>query len=123
MTGVKPRKKPDRYSLISEKAFTTTVIRMAQAFGWKVAHFRPGMTLRGRWVTPVQGDGAGFPDLFLLRADRLIIAELKTERGRLSERQVSWYMDLLAFSAHFGPEVLVTIWRPSDIDKIEAELR
>src|SRR5215813_9770420 len=34
------------------------------------------------WRTAVSGDGAGFPDLLLVRAERLVVAELKVGRGQ-----------------------------------------
>jgi hypothetical protein len=47
--------------VLSEAAFTDAVIELARLGGWRVAHFRPARTASG-WRTPVQGDGAGFPD-------------------------------------------------------------
>lgn len=102
---------------ISEKDFQKTVIDMAHLFGWRVAHFRPAMTKRGRWVTPVQADGAGFPDLLLIKCPSLIVAELKSDKGKPSEKQKEW---LRAFN---GCYVSNFVWRPSDLDAIEIVLR
>ena len=108
--------------LISEKDFLSTVIEFAQAHGWKVAHFRPAMTGRLRrdgkpvWVTPVQGDGKGFPDLVLVRTDRLIFAEVKAEKGRIVPNQERWLGALLTS----GQQVYV--WRPSNWEEIEGIL-
>lgn len=41
------------------------------------------------WETPVQADGAGFPDLILVR-DRVVWAEIKVGRNKLSEAQERW---------------------------------
>ena len=104
------------YAQLSERDFTTQVIQLARVFGWRTAHFRPAMTKRGRWVTPVQGDGAGFPDLLLLRAGRRIMAELKAAKGRVTPEQDAW---LVAAKAA-GFETYV--WKPSDIEQIEVIL-
>jgi hypothetical protein len=49
------------------------------AYGWRAAHFRPARTAKG-WRTPVAADGAGFPDLVLVRRTRIVAAELKSGR-------------------------------------------
>jgi hypothetical protein len=51
----------------TEREFQRQVIDLARLLGWRCAHFRPGRTARG-WRTPVQADGAGFPDLQPVRA-------------------------------------------------------
>lgn len=63
----------------------------------------------------MQGDGAGWPDLALCR-ERLIFAELKTERGKLTEQQTYWIERLRAAGQ------TVFVWRPSDWPEIEKEL-
>lgn len=105
------------YADISEKAFTAQVIALARWLGWRVAHFRAAMTKGGRWVTPVQGDGAGFPDLFMLRHNRAICAELKTAKGKTIPKQDEWLNE----AKRAGIETYV--WRPADIDEIEATLK
>jgi len=60
----------------------------------------------------MQGD-VGFPDLVLARAGKVIFAELKSETGKLSPTQREWANALGT----------LRIWRPRDIDLIEAELR
>lgn len=100
---------------LTEREFTSAVIELARLFGWRVAHFRPAQTARG-WRTPVQGDGIGFPDLTLVR-ERLILAELKTKRGKLSEKQTEW-LDALRAAG-----VECHVWRPADWDEIERRLR
>ena len=111
---------------ISEKAFTKQIIDLARLFGWKAAHFRPALTQRGRWVTAVQGDGAGFPDLVLVHRGkgRVIFVELKTQIGKLSEKQEQW-LDALCevekrYCALTGHDWVVrcAVWRPSQFDEI-----
>ena len=112
---------------ITEAEFLATIIKYAQAKGWKVAHFRPGMTSRvdkaGKpvWVTPVQGDGKGFPDLVLTRDGQLLFIEAKNEKGKLSEEQAEWILQLSKV-AYSSPRVEVHAWRPSDWETILATL-
>jgi hypothetical protein len=51
---------------ITEAEFLAQVLQLAKLCGWLTAHFRPAKTAHG-WRTAVQGDGAGWPDLVLLR--------------------------------------------------------
>lgn len=93
-----------------------TVIDLAHLRGWRVAHFRPAQNSRGQWRTPVAADGAGFPDLVLVR-DRLIFAELKTTVGRLSPEQVKWRDALIDAGQDWY------CWRPDDLPTITRILR
>ena len=103
---------------MSEAVWTTHAIALAQSLGYLCAHFRPAQTKRGLWRTAVQGDGAGFPDLVLVRPSdgRCVIAELKAERGRPSPEQLVW---LAAFRAAGIPTF---VWRPSDRETMLKEL-
>jgi hypothetical protein len=91
---------------------------MAHRLGWMCAHFKSAPTpgLRG-WATPVGADGAGFPDLILVRDRRVLAAELKSQKGLVSEKQRVWLERLQAAG------VDTWVWRPSDLDLIEQELR
>jgi VRR-NUC domain len=97
-----------------ERDFQATVIDTAGLTGWRVAHFRPARTERG-WRTPVEAGGAGFPDLVLVR-DRVVFAELKGARTRVTGEQQAW-LDALARA---GAET--HLWRPWDWDEIERVL-
>lgn len=99
----------------TEKEFQAQVIALAQLCGWRVAHFRPAQNARGDWRTPVAGDGAGFPDLVLVR-DRVLFVELKTNTGKLAPAQVTWSTTLQAAGAEHH------IWRPRDWNEIETKL-
>lgn len=88
---------------MSEAQFTAAVIDFAQYKGWLVAHFRPARTTRG-WRTPVQGD-KGFPDLVLARDGRVIFAELKVGKNKMSVEQERWSTAL--------PEMY--LWHPADL--------
>ncbi len=97
----------------SEANFQRQVIQLAKLYRWRVAHFRPARTEHG-WRTPVEADGNGFPDLVLIRGLRLVIIELKSDRGKLSREQQDW---LDAFDAVPGVEVVEA--RPADWHYLE----
>lgn len=105
------------YHQISEKVFTKQVIDLARWYKWLVAHFRPGMDRRGKWQTAVQGDGAGFPDLVMVRPPRIIFAELKSARGKLTKDQAVWLESLRR------SDVEQYEWRPEQIAEIERILK
>ena len=67
---------------ITEDDLLGNVIHAARIHGWLVHHCRAARTADG-WRTPVQGN-RGFPDLVLAKPGRLVLAELKAQRGRLS---------------------------------------
>lgn len=94
---------------MSEDQLQDAVIEMAHRFKWRVAHFRPVRIQRRDgsvyYQTPVQADGAGFPDLVLVR-DRVLWVELKSEEGRLSVEQQDWMFALGAADQERH------IWRP-----------
>lgn len=99
---------PSVRGAVSEDELLAAVIDLARLHRWRSFHARPAGTRQGP-RTAVQGDGAGFPDLLLVRDARLIVAELKTGGGEFSEAQQDW---LLAF-AHTAVERY--IWRPIDL--------
>lgn len=100
---------------ISEKQLQQNIIKTATLNGWLVYH-----DYDSRRST------SGMPDLVLLHPKGwLHVAELKTERGRLSAAQKVWLraFDLVAaILATYGvPERYfgVHVWRPSDWPEIE----
>lgn len=131
---------------VTEAQWQRTVIEAARAFGWRCAHFRPAQTEQG-WRTPVEADGAGWPDLVMVRGPRLIFAELKSDKGTASPEQVAWLDALrgveeavsycvgttdgeslldpnLSHEADYhGTAVEVWLWRPADWPFVEETLR
>lgn len=97
-----------------ERGFQQAIIELAQLVGYRVAHFRPARTAQG-WRTPVAADGAGFPDLVLVR-ERVLFVECKSERGRLTKDQEAWRDALLAAGAEWYE------WRPNSWREIEETL-
>jgi hypothetical protein len=98
---------------MTESDFQRRVIQAAHLYGWRVAHFRPAMSRSGRWSTPMEGD-RGFPDLVLARGGRVLVAELKTDAGRLGPGQEDW---LSALGEH------ARLWRPRDWQAVLAEIQ
>ena len=91
---------------VSEREFAQTVVDLAEARGWLAYR---------TWNS--QHSPAGFPDLTLVRNDRLVMAELKTMKGRVSPAQRQW-LDALK-----GAGVEVHLWRPDQMSEIEEVLR
>jgi VRR-NUC domain len=90
---------------ITEAAWLDQVRQLARINGWLAYHTHDS-----------RRSDAGFPDLVLVRPPELIVAELKTERGRVTGAQSHWIEALLAS----GVEALV--WRPSDLEAVAARL-
>ena len=108
---VTPRVLPSKQS---EADFLAQVIDLAHLYGWRVAHFRAGMTRTGRWLTPVQGDGAGFPDLLMTRGHRALALELKVGYRKATETQLDWLNAL----GHV-PGIEAHVVHPKDWELIE----
>lgn len=91
---------------MSEKTLTDLVKNTLRNTGWMSAHFHDSR----REVKPgvFIGDAAakGFPDIVAIRRTRLLVAELKSDKGKFRDGQENW---LDAF-AGIGAEVFV--WRP-----------
>ena len=102
---------------MTEAELQASVVECARLFGWRVAHFRPARTAHG-WRTPVAADGAGFPDLVLVR-DRVVFRELKAADGRLRPEQATWLDALRVAGAD------AAVWTPGDWTgaAVEATLR
>jgi hypothetical protein len=84
------------------------VIELARRLGYKAVHFGAAQVRKGVYLTPVRGDGAGWPDLVLCGAHAVLFVELKDRHGRLSDAQTRWLKRL----ARAGQATYV--WRPAD---------
>ena len=87
---------------LSEKDFQRQVIELAELNGFLVYHTHDS-----------RKSAKGFPDLVMARTERVVFAELKTEKGLVSREQWLWLAAL--------PNAYV--WRPSDWDSIVKVLR
>lgn len=85
---------------MTEREFQRQVVELAQLLGWFWWHHHYSV-----------GTAPGVPDLHLLR-ERQIVAELKTETGRVSAHQEA----MLARYREAGVETYT--WRPSDWNTI-----
>ncbi|MET8278225.1 VRR-NUC domain-containing protein [Micromonospora sp. NPDC005174] len=90
-----------------EEALLRDVLELCQRYNIRTAHFRAGMTQAGRWVTAVQGDGKGYPDL-TLAGTRVMVRELKDDGKYPTPDQRLW----LAAFERAGTDV--GVWRPKD---------
>jgi hypothetical protein len=93
---------------MNEKAFLKQVVVLARHLGWRWYH---------TFIS--KGSDPGFPDLVLVRQGfPVIFAELKSERGKLTESQAEWITLLSQNCLHRA-----FVWRPSDWDEIVGTLQ
>src|SRR5215468_1252850 len=95
---------------LTEKAFLAQITWYARLRGWLVYH-----TFDSRRSAP------GFPDLVLLRAHpdgvgEALIAEVKTDTGRLTPEQAAWLSSFRACG------IAASVWRPADWEVIKNAL-
>src|SRR5580765_6799003 len=102
---------------MSERELQDAVIELAALLGYLCHHSLPARTSRG-WRTALQGN-EGAPDLLLVGNGRVIHAELKSEKGKLSVAQECWASALSRAGAEYY------VWRPRHWTSgvIEATLR
>lgn len=90
----------DQFKRLTEKQWLNQVVELARLLGWSTYH--PWLSIHS---------ASGWPDLALVR-ERLILAELKAEKGKVSIDQRLW-LDRLIVA---GVECYV--WRPSQFDEV-----
>ncbi len=107
-----------RAQRINEADLEVWLLDLCRVTGWSTCHFRPAMLKDGRYVTPVSGDGKGFPDYVLAHPGReLVLCELKSEQGRLTLEQTVWKYLLESVKG-----VRYILVRPSNRDELEGLL-
>ncbi len=79
-----------------EKELDRRVVDFAEANGWTTFH-----------AYDCRRSAAGWPDRVFVR-ERVVYAELKSEKGRLTPEQVAWVARLLRAGAE------VHVWKPAD---------
>ncbi len=94
------------HARLTEAVFQRSVVELAQWMAWRCYH-----TFDSRRSTQ------GYPDLTLVREDRLIFAELKSDRGRLSKGQRDWLQALEMAGAE------AYVWRPRSWGEILETLK
>lgn len=90
----------------SEKEWQAEVLKAAKLGGWWLQYH----------TYDSRRSASGFPDLVLVRAPELVVAELKTLKGRVQKGQQEWLDGLTACG------VETHVWRPSDLDEVYARL-
>jgi hypothetical protein len=91
---------------ITERAFMKQITQLAVTLGWRCYH-----TQLSKWSE------SGWPDLALCRPPRLLLVELKSERGKVTPSQQQWLEMLRSCDP-----VEVFLWRPSDWQQITQTL-
>lgn len=109
-----PRKPPELFTgkdlinLELEKDFQQRVVQLANLLGWRVYSVPDSR----------RASMAGYPDLTLWKPNkRLIFAELKREKGKVSASQEETLRELNSIRG-----LTAYVWRPSDWDEIERVL-
>lgn len=102
---------------ITENQFLKQVLQLAKLRGWRTCHFRPAMNKRGQWMTAVQGDGAGWPDIILVRPPRILAVELKVGKNKTTPEQDVWLEQLSKCG------IYAAVWRPEMWETIETILK
>ena len=98
---------------MTEAQLQDAILETAALLGWLCYHARPARTGAG-WRTAAQGNGAaGFPDVVMARGGRLIFAELKSGRGKLSPDQLEWQEQIEPIAC-VNPGVDYFVWTPAD---------
>jgi hypothetical protein len=90
---------------VPEKVFQKQVLAFARTMGWE-AHWT--------WVALHSPDG--FPDLLLVRGERIVAAELKRPLGKVRPAQEQWLARLRATG-----KVEAYLWRNTGADWEEIE--
>jgi hypothetical protein len=96
---------------MTEKDFQQWVVDLATVLGFHCYH-----TYDSRRSAP------GFPDLVLTKNGRLIFAELKREKGKVTPEQTQW-LNALGVVCEQNETVEKYLWRPSDAPQIEEVLQ
>jgi hypothetical protein len=100
---------------MSEKQLADKMLQLAEATHWWWHHTRPAWTPKG-FRTPL-GGMVGFVDYVLAKwPGRVLYVELKTQLGEYGPGQEEWMRRL-------EPTGCYRLWRPSDWNSIERELR
>ena len=101
---------------LTEAQFQAQVVQLMRHLGWRTMHVRRSIGKGRKWATTTSVEG--WPDICAWKPGRegflgrFLVAELKSERGKLSAEQE----DVLASLEAAGVETYV--WKPSDLDEI-----
>ena len=87
---------------MTESELQSAIIEYAELMGWRLYHVT-NVHKKLRSHTSV-----GFPDLCMVRRGRLVFAELKNAKEKLSPDQEQWQIRLVQTTAEYH------VWRPAD---------
>ncbi len=106
-------KASDRNLHLTEAQLQEMVVARATALGWLVYH-----------TYDSRRSASGFPDLVLARDGVVVFAELKSEKGRITENQRVWAQAFgEGYTEGVAGEYCYFLWRPSDMAEIEKVLQ
>jgi hypothetical protein len=91
---------------LTERQWMLQVVDLAKLRSWWLYH-----PMLSKWSEP------GWPDLTLIRGPRMVLAELKTDKGRVTSAQQRVFALLDQVQ---GIEAYV--WRPADFDHVKEVL-
>jgi len=91
---------------MSEDDLLLTITEAATLLGWRWHHVR-------RSDVALQMGQAGFPDLVMAKAGRILFLELKAEAGVVTSDQRRWLEALDG-----GNRWIATVVRPADLDRV-----
>ena len=106
----------------SEEDFQNSIIDLAELLGWKI-YFVPDwiwrMVVMSMNRHPRKGRrwaAAGFPDMVLCKPPRILVWEIKTNKGQVRPPQKEW------ISALAGCGIEARVVRPKDMDYVISAL-
>ncbi len=104
---------------MTEKEWQKQVISLARGYGWTVFHVGDSRRQVKSGAFVPDGQIAGFPDLTMIHPTRgFVFAELKTQKGKLSDRQLATLDLMAAASVACAGRVKIQVWRPADLDEL-----
>jgi len=111
--------------MITESELATWLEDLLNVTGWLWCHSRPART-KDSWRTAITGHKGWF-DYVAVRGARLVLIELKSEKGKLSPEQKDWHdaidlMNRLRLRKGYKNPVEKYLVRPKDRDDIEEVL-
>ena len=97
---------------VSEAKFQAAIVELAEWRKWRVYHV-------ANVHKHLRNDTAvGFPDLVMVRAPRVVVAECKKKGGKPTAEQLEWLGAWGRCTAE-NQRLQVFIWYPTDWDQIE----
>jgi VRR-NUC domain. len=91
---------------MTERQLQDAIIEAAKRMNWLCYH-----------VYDSRRSVPGFPDLVLLKGQRMMVLELKTDKGRVRPEQHVW------LDAFVQAGITAKIIRPADLDDVLAQLQ